>query len=56
MRTATGHELVVAVDIWNDLVSLRDDEGIRRTITLDELKLEVGQPLGPRNEPRKNAP
>jgi cell fate regulator YaaT (PSP1 superfamily) len=54
--TATGHELVVAVDIWNDTVSLRDDEGLRRTITLDELKLEVGQPLSPRNEPRKNAP
>ena len=56
VRTATGHELVVAVDIWNDTVSLRDDEGLRRTITLDELKLEVGQPLSPRNEPRKNAP
>ncbi len=56
VRTATGRELVVAVDIWNDTVSLRDDEGLRRTITLDELKLEVGQPLSQRNEPRKNAP
>jgi cell fate regulator YaaT (PSP1 superfamily) len=46
IRTATGHERVAAVDIWNDTVSLRDDEGRRRTISLDELKDEVSQPRG----------
>ena len=46
IRTVTGHERVDAVDIWNDTVSLRDDEGRRRTISLDELKDEVSQPRG----------
>jgi len=32
---------VVAVDIWRDLVTLRDGEGARRTIHLDALKDEV---------------
>jgi len=46
IRTAAGREQVVAVDIWNDTISLRDDEGQRRTISLDELKGEVSQPRG----------
>jgi len=46
IRTATGHERVAAVDIWNDTVSLKNDEGQRRTISLDELKGEVSQPRG----------
>lgn len=44
IRTAKGHERVAAIDIWNDTVSLKDDEGQRRTVSLDELKDEVGQP------------
>ncbi len=44
IHTAKGHERVAAVDIWNDTVSLKDDEGQRRTVSLDELKDEVGQP------------
>jgi cell fate regulator YaaT (PSP1 superfamily) len=44
IRTATGHERVATVDIWNDTISLRDDEGQRRTISLDELKDEVSRP------------
>jgi len=46
IRTATGREQVIAVDIWNDTISLKDDEGQRRTISLDELKGEVSQPQG----------
>lgn len=46
IRTAMGHERVAAVDIWNDTVSLKNDEGERRTISLDELKGEVSQPPG----------
>ena len=44
IRTATGHERVAAIDIWNDTVSLENDEGQRRTISLEELKGEVSQP------------
>ena len=41
IKTGQGMERVVTIDIWNDLVSLRDDEGVRRTVTLEELKAEV---------------
>lgn len=43
IRTGKGEEKVVAVDIWADTVSLRDAEGERRTVTLAELKEEVGR-------------
>lgn len=43
IKTPHGDERVVAVDIWSDMVSLRDPEGGSRSISLDELKLEVGQ-------------
>ncbi len=46
VRTGRGEEKVVAVDIWNDTVSLRDDEGGRRVVALSELKTEVGRPMG----------
>ena len=46
IRTAAGHEQVAAVNIWNDTVSLKNNEGERRTISLDELKGEVSQPRG----------
>ena len=45
VRTGRGKEKVVAVDIWNDTVSLRDSEGERRIVALSELKAEVGHPL-----------
>ena len=44
IRTAQGEEKVIAVDIWRDLVTLRADDGERRTVSLDDLKEEVGPP------------
>ena len=41
IRTGRGEERVTAVDIWREKVTLRDDEGNRRTVGLDELKQEV---------------
>ena len=43
IRTDRGLERVVTIDIWNDTVSLKDDEGIRRTLTLKQLEAEVSQ-------------
>ena len=43
IRTARGHERVVTIDIWNDTVLLKDDEGTRRTLTLEQLEGEVSQ-------------
>jgi len=40
LRTKRGNEKVLSVDIWADTVTLRDDEGQRRTATLEELKAE----------------
>jgi cell fate regulator YaaT (PSP1 superfamily) len=46
LRTARGEERVVTVDIWRDLVTLRDVEGTRRTVALEALKGEMaGTPL-----------
>jgi cell fate regulator YaaT (PSP1 superfamily) len=46
LRTTRGEERVVTVDIWRDLVTLRDTEGARRTVALDALKGEMaGAPL-----------
>ena len=41
LRTTRGEERVISVDIWRDMVTLRDGEGARRTIHLDALKDEV---------------
>ena len=41
IRTVRGEELVVAVDIWQETVSLRDVDGERRTVALDELRKDV---------------
>ena len=46
LRTRQGEEKVVTVDIWKDTVTLRDPEGERRTLTLDELKSEMTQGFG----------
>jgi cell fate regulator YaaT (PSP1 superfamily) len=44
LRTSRGEEKVVSVDIWRDTVSLRAEDGERRLVTLEELKMEVGKP------------
>jgi cell fate regulator YaaT (PSP1 superfamily) len=44
VRTARGEERVVSVDIWSETVSLRSAEGELRSVTLEHLKTEVGQP------------
>jgi cell fate regulator YaaT (PSP1 superfamily) len=41
LRTALGEESVIDVDIWRETVTLRDQEGGRRTVPLDDLKDEV---------------
>ena len=41
IATARGRERVVTVDIWRELVLLKDEDGNRRTIALAELKQEV---------------
>lgn len=41
LQTSRGHERVVSVDIWRDLVVLRDREGDRRTVELEDLKTDV---------------
>jgi cell fate regulator YaaT (PSP1 superfamily) len=41
IRTSLGDEKVVAVDIWGQRVTLRDGEGSRRVLTLQELRSEV---------------
>lgn len=48
IRTGRGKEQVVGIDIWQDLVTLKADDGTRRTLSLDELKAEVGPPVPPR--------
>jgi len=51
VRTARGEERVLSVDIWSDTVSLRSSDGELRTVPLDELKSEVGQPRASRDDP-----
>ncbi|MBR9988300.1 MAG: stage 0 sporulation protein [Gemmatimonadetes bacterium] len=41
--TAVGSEKVMGTDIWRDRVFLRDEDGNRRVIQLDELKKEVAE-------------
>ena len=43
IRTGRGLERVVTIDIWNATVLLKDDEGTRRTLTLEQLEGEVSQ-------------
>jgi cell fate regulator YaaT (PSP1 superfamily) len=50
IRTARGEEKVIGIDIWRDLVTLRAEDGERRTVALDELKTEVGAPAARRKE------
>ncbi|HET9947353.1 MAG TPA: regulatory iron-sulfur-containing complex subunit RicT [Longimicrobiales bacterium] len=53
VRTARGEERVMAVDIWHDLVHLRGPDGERRSVTLDQLKEEVGRPGARPPEPAR---
>lgn len=55
LRTSRGEEKVVGVDIWKDSVVLRDQEGERRTLTLEALKSEValGSARAP-DDPQRN--
>ncbi len=43
IHTGRGLERVVTIDIWNDTVLLKDGEGTRRTLTLEQLEGEVSQ-------------
>ena len=43
IHTGRGLERVVTIDIWNDTVLLKDDEGTRRTLTLEQLEGEVSR-------------
>ena len=43
IRTGRGLERVVTIDIWNDTVLLKDDEGTGRTLTLEQLEGEVSR-------------
>ncbi len=43
LRTSLGPEKVVSVDIWRERVVLKAQEGERRTLTLSELRKEVGK-------------
>jgi cell fate regulator YaaT (PSP1 superfamily) len=56
VRTARGEERVVAVDIWSETVSLRSVEGELRTVSLDELRTEVGRRGRRPDDERKGQP
>lgn len=47
LRTAAGKARVVGVDILQETVTVRDESGQRRTVSLDDLKREVSE--APRN-------
>jgi cell fate regulator YaaT (PSP1 superfamily) len=46
LRTPRGEERVVTVDIWRDTVTLRDSEGMRRSVALETLTREVSSSPG----------
>jgi cell fate regulator YaaT (PSP1 superfamily) len=48
LRTTVGEERVVSVDIWGERVTLRAEDGSRRTVPLEALKGEV-QAAGPKS-------
>lgn len=43
LQTAVGREKVVSIDIWRERVVLKDEEGNRRTVSLEQIKEEVAQ-------------
>lgn len=50
LRTSRGAEKVVGLDIWSENVTLRDREGHRRTVSLEQLKTEVAQAFASRGD------
>ena len=46
IRTLAGTEKVLAVDIWSERVTLRNKEGTRRTLSLQDLRQEVSEAGG----------
>jgi cell fate regulator YaaT (PSP1 superfamily) len=45
--TSVGAEKVMGVDIWRERVFLRDEEGNRRTVGLEELRAQLAQSVAP---------
>jgi cell fate regulator YaaT (PSP1 superfamily) len=43
LMTLRGKEKVISVDIWRELVVLKDEDGERRTVPLAQLKAEVAR-------------
>jgi cell fate regulator YaaT (PSP1 superfamily) len=56
LLTATGPQKVIGVDIWRERVSLKDEDGNRRTISLEQLKREVADAGSIGEQPRPAAP
>lgn len=53
--TTMGREKVISVDIWRERVYLKDEEGNRRTVGLDELKRQMA-PGGAADQPQQAQP
>jgi cell fate regulator YaaT (PSP1 superfamily) len=51
--TRSGREKVVSVDIWRERVLLKDEDGNRRTVALEELKSEVAAAEADAGPPRQ---
>jgi cell fate regulator YaaT (PSP1 superfamily) len=51
--TSNGREKVVSVDIWRERVLLKDEDGNRRTVPLEELKAEVAATEAEAGPPRQ---
>jgi cell fate regulator YaaT (PSP1 superfamily) len=52
LRTPRGQEEVLKVDIWGERVTLKDEEGERRVVSLEELKAEVRESSPGPGKPR----
>jgi len=46
LTTLQGRERVIGIDIWRERVTLRDEEGNRRTVELADLRAEVARAGG----------
>jgi cell fate regulator YaaT (PSP1 superfamily) len=49
IRTSRGEERVTGWDLFRDTVALRTDDGVERTIPLEDLKAETAAARGPRS-------
>lgn len=56
LLTAAGAQKVIGVDIWRERVTLKDEDGNRRTIPLEELKREVADTGSIGEQPRAPEP